>query len=127
MDLKHAFSKLLSAILIGIALFQTFYSTNLVFFVYPQVKINQDFFGLLIQEGLIEKAIIYWLLIILSGIYGFSLLFKPQEEIEIYHLIAGTAISVFAIFFVIRTPLTVNPLAEPIINPVLEFFKSLLL
>lgn len=124
MDLKHAFSKLLSAVLIGIALFQIFYSASLVFFVYPQTKITQDFFGLLIQEGLIEKAIIYWLLIILSGIYGFSLLFKPREEIENYHLIAGTIISVFAIFFVIRTPLTVNPLVDPIVNPIVEFFKS---
>lgn len=124
MDLKHAFSKLLSAVLIGIALFQIFYSASLVFFVYPQVEITQDFLGLLIQEGLIEKAIIYWFLIILSGIYGFSLLFKSQEEVEIYHLIAGTIISIFAIFFVIKTPLTVNPLVDPIVNPLVEFFKS---
>ena len=124
MDLKHAFSKLLSAVLIGVTLFQVFYSASLVFFVYPQVEITQDFFGSLIQEGLIEKAIVYWLLIILSGVYGFSLLFKPQEEIEIYHLVAGTIISVFAIFFVIKTPLTVNPLVDPIVNPVVEFFKS---
>ena len=124
MDLKHAFSKLLSAVLIGVTLFQVFYSASLVFLVYPQVEITQDFFGLLIQEGLIEKAIVYWLLIILSGVYGFSLLFKPQEEIEIYHLVAGTIISVFAIFFVIKTPLTVNPLTDPIVNPIVEFFKS---
>ena len=123
-DLKHFFSKLISATLIGTTLFQIFYSISLIFLVYPRIEINQNFWGLLIQQSLIEKAIVYWFLIIIQGIYGFFLLFKSKEEIKVYHLVAGTIISVFAIFFVIKTPLTFNPLVDPIINSVIKFLKN---
>lgn len=122
MDLKHFFSKLISATLIGTTLFEVFYSASLIFLVYPQIEISQNFWGLLIQQSLIEKAIVYWFLIVIQGIYGFFLLFKPKEEIEVYQLVAGVIISVFAIFFVVKTPLTINPLIDPIVNSIFESF-----
>ncbi len=110
MSFKRIFSRLVSFSLIGAGLYQILYSSSLIFFVYPKLKISQDTGGLLIQEGLIEKAIIYWLMMAVNGFYGFFLLFKPEEEIRLYHLVAGVAVSVFSIFFIVRTPLTTGPI-----------------
>jgi len=119
MSLKRIFSRLISFVLIAAGLYQVFYSSWLILFVYPKLSIGQNASDLLIQEGLIEKALVYWLTIVVGGFYGFFLLFKPEEEIGIYHLVAGVLISIFSIFFIINTPLTPNP-----IFPFLEkYFK----
>lgn len=110
MSPKRIFSRLISLSLIGAGLYQILYSSLLVLFVYPKLKISQDAGGLLIQEGLIEKAIVYWLMIIVNSLYGFFLLFKPEEEIRFYHLAAGVVISIFSIFFIVQTPLTTDPI-----------------
>lgn len=110
MSLKRFFSKSLSFILIGAGLYKMLYSVLLIFFVYPQLSTGQDPMSLLIQEGLIEKVIIYWLMMILDGVFGFFLLFKPEEEIRIFHLVAGAIISIASVFFIVRTPLTTDPI-----------------
>ena len=112
MDLKHRLSQLISLALIGIGLYQVLYTASLILFVYPQIEISHDINGLLLQEGLIEKAIVYYFSMLINGFYGFFLLFKPKEEIHLFYLAAGVAIGIFSYFFITRTPLTINPIDQ---------------
>ena len=116
MDFKHKLAKLVSFLLIGVGLYHVFYSISLLFFVYPHLSISQDKAGLLIQQGLLQKAIIYYFSMLVNGLYGYFLFFKPKEEIETYHIVAGIIISVFSVFFIARTPLTTDPVLQFLIN-----------
>jgi len=109
-DFKHLASRIISVVLIGAGLYKVFYSALLIFFIYPRFNIQNNTAGLLIQQGLVEKALVYWLTMVVDGLFGFNLLFKPQGEIRFVHIFLGLFISIFSVFFIVRTPLTVNPL-----------------
>ena len=110
MSFKHKVSRLISFVLIGTGLYQTIYSSLLILFVYPKLNTIHTTSSILLKEGLVEKAIIYWLIIITDGLYGFFLLFNVKEKAEIIHLIVGIIISVFSIFFITQTPITGSPI-----------------
>ena len=112
MTLRYKLSKVISLLLIFVGLYQIFYSTSQLVFVYPEIKINNNQTGQLIQQALLQKAIVDTLIIVVAGIYGYLLLFKPEEKIKTYHVVAGFIISLFSLFFVTRTPLTANPISE---------------
>jgi len=114
--IKKFFSNLISLSLIGFGLYQVFYTANLLFFVYPNLKIDLVRTNWLWQEGLVEKAIVYWISMIFDAFYGIFLLFKHEEEVNLFHLAAGVLIGIFSFFFVKRTPLTISPVEQMILK-----------
>ena len=107
--MKRALTKFLSILMIIFGLYHIVLSMLAIFFIYPQV-FSSKAISLKTQEGLIEKAIIIYLVVIIDGLYGASLFVKPSEEIKTIHILAGIIIFIFSIFFVTRTSLTADPL-----------------
>lgn len=107
---KHKFAKLTSVLLIGTGLYQIIYSAILLVFVYPHLKFSVGESGILLHESLIEKALVYYASMIVNGIYGFSLLFKPKEEVTYLQIIGGMIIFALGILFVTRTEVTTDPI-----------------
>ncbi|KPJ70984.1 hypothetical protein AMJ51_00370 [Microgenomates bacterium DG_75] len=112
MDWKHGLAKLTSILLIGMGLWQVFYSTGLLLFVYPSLKFGGGDSSYLLYVGLIEKAIVNYLAMIISGVYGVTLLFKPKEKLTYFQIAGGLVIFGFTVFFVTRTPVTTDPFIE---------------
>ena len=84
MDLKHTLAKIVSGSLILFAAYQTLISFYSIFFIYPKLNtFNQK--NYLIQEGLIEKALIIYFSMVVSGLYGVILLFKPSSKLNFNH------------------------------------------
>lgn len=110
MSLKRLISRLISLTLIASGIYKIIYSSVLMIFVYPQISLAEQESAKLIQEGLIEKAIIYWVTLCVDMLFASFLLFKPAEKIRPFHLVAGSLISIGSVFFVVRTPLTEDPL-----------------
>lgn len=110
MDLKHKLGKLTSVLLIGSGVYQIIYSTVLLIFVYPRLKFGTGYSGKLLYESLIEKALVYYVLMIINGIYGFSLLFKPKEKLTYLQIIGGLIIFCLTTFFVTQSSITVDPI-----------------
>lgn len=111
MDLKHLAAKVTSLALIVSGLYQILLSLNAIFFIYPHLSPSgREVF--IIQEGLIEKALILYVLMVTSGIYGVILLFKPREEVKLIHILSGILIFIFSIFFVVQTPFTTDPIMQ---------------
>ena len=112
MDWKHRLSRLTSILLIGSGVYQVIYSSVLIIFVYPHLKSSVGESGILLYESLIEKALVYYASMIVNGIYGISLLFKPKEEVTYLQIIGGLIVFALGILFITRTEAT----ADPIIN-----------
>jgi len=110
-DLKHLAAKLTSLALIISGAYQTLLSLNAIFFIYPHLAPQgQEIY--FIQEGLIEKALILYVSMVISGFYGVTLLFKPPEKIKIIHILSGMAIFIGSTFFVTQTPFTTDPVQQ---------------
>lgn len=112
MGWKHRLSRLTSILLIGSGVYQVIYSSALIIFVYPHLKFGAGESGLLLYESMIEKALVYYASMIISGIYGISLLFKPKEEVTYLQIIGGLIVFALGILFITKTEVT----ADPIIN-----------
>ncbi|MBU3956997.1 hypothetical protein KKI19_01810 [Patescibacteria group bacterium] len=112
MDWKHRLSRLTSILLIGSGVYQVIYSSVLIIFVYPHLKSSVGESGILLYESLIEKALVYYASMIVNGIYGISLLFKPKEEVTYLQIIGGLIVFALGILFITKTEAT----ADPIIN-----------
>jgi len=111
-DWKHKLAKLTSFLLIGIGLYQILYSTLLLVLVYPQLKFGQGYSGVILYESLIEKALVYYASMMINGLYGMSLWFKPKEKLTYLHIIGGLFIFALSIFFVTKTKVTTDPMVN---------------
>ncbi len=109
MDLKRIITRITSVFLIFSGVYTTFLSLNAIFFIYPYLSPANPRVSLLIQEGLVEKAILIYLIMVVDGAYGLMLLFKPRQEIKIIHTIVGILIVIASLFFIIQTPFTTDP------------------
>jgi hypothetical protein len=112
MSWRLKIGKITSILLIGTGLYQIFYSTSLLFLVYPHLKFGSGQSGFLLYEGLIEKAIFYFLTMIISGFYGLALMFKPEEELTYLQIFGGLIIFGFSVFFITKTPVTSDPIFD---------------
>lgn len=121
MDWKHKSAKFISILLIGSGIYQVLYSSILIFFVYPHLKFGTGESGFLLYKSLIERALVYYASMIVSGIYGISLLFKSKEEVTYLQILGGLIIFTLGIFFVTRTELT----TDPIIRLLIRIIKSI--
>lgn len=97
--------------MIASGLYQILLSINAIFFIYPNLH-PEGKEALLIQEGLIEKAIIIYASVIANSVYGTILLFKPEEEVKVIDILFGIVIFAGSIFFVTKTPFTTDPVIE---------------
>jgi len=115
MNLKPILAKFTSVALIIFSLYQTLFSISAIFFIYP--KLDQSGFDLLaIELGLIQKAIVIYLTMIVSGFFGVALLLKPDQEVKIAHIVFGILIFTVSIFFTIQTPFATDPLSHELFN-----------
>lgn len=112
MDLKHLLAKVISILLILFGIYQIFLSLNAIFFIYPHLTDYQGYHLLWIEEGLIEKALLLYATMVVNGIYGVVLLFKPIQEVKIIHIFGGIAIFIVSVFFVVQTSFTTDPLQQ---------------
>lgn len=112
MDWKHKLAKLTSFLLIGFGIYQIFYSTLLLLFVYPHLDFDKSYSGILLYESLIEKALVYYASMIVNGIYGTSLLFKPREKLTYLQIVGGLFIFGLGILFVTKTEVTTDPIVD---------------
>ena len=119
MTWKKLVVNILSFFLILVGGYQMIFSLQRIFFLYPHLHPSSWRHSLLLQEGLIEKAFILYLTMVVDGFYGLSLLFKPIEKIKLAHLIAGLLIALFSVSFITETSLTTDPLMKEI----RQFFK----
>ncbi len=111
MNLRPLLAKITSVGLIISGLYQILLSIHATFFIYPNLQpLGQETF--LIQEGLVEKALLLYASMMTSGIYGTALLFKPKEKVKILHIIFGVLLFFGSIFFVSKTPFTTDPIIE---------------
>lgn len=111
---KHALAKIISILLVGGGLYNIVYSSYLLLVVYPKLKVSYDITGLALQEGMVEKAFIHYISLILNGFYGIGLMFRPKEKLTYIQILGGFIIFVLTTFFVIKSPVTNNPLIEAI-------------
>ena len=109
MDIKNHSAKIVSFFLIANTIYQTILSVNAIFFIYPRLNFDSQN-NLIIQEGLVERAIILYATIVVGGIYGSFLLLRPSNKLKVIHVISGILIFIFSIFYVVRTPFTDDPL-----------------
>jgi hypothetical protein len=112
MDFKHLFAKIVSIFLIAGGVFNIVYSSYLLLIVYPKLKITYDTTGLILQEGMVEKAFTHYISLIINGFYGIDLLFKPKEKLSYIQIIGGFIVFLLTTFLVVKTPITNNPLLE---------------
>ena len=117
MDLKHILTRIVSVILILSGFYHLFLSINAIFFIYPDLHPNNYRASLILQKGLIEKALLLYAVMILNGSYGLALLFKPSQEVKIIHTIIGIFITTASVFFITKTPFTTDPIID-----MLKFF-----
>lgn len=110
MDLKHFLVKALSILLILSGIYQIFLSLYAIFFVYPHLSSYQGYCSFWIEEGLIEKALFLYVIMIIDGFYGITLLFKPTREVKIAHILAGILIFLGSAFFISQNPITADPI-----------------
>lgn len=116
MDLKSLTARVISLFLIASGLYQMLYSLESIFLIYPQFSSRFGEQSLIIQEGLIEKALIIYATMIVDGIYGTTLLFKPARKIKTAHIVIGFLIAVASVFFITKTPLTTDPVQQFLLN-----------
>ena len=109
-SLKEIITKSLSILLIVSGLYHLLLSSLFVLIIYPRSLNSDRFVPLIIQEGLIEKALVLYLTTIVEGLYGLSLLFRPKQEVGLFHLLVGIIIFFFSFFFITETRLTTDPL-----------------
>lgn len=110
MGLKHFLAKALSILLILSGIYQIFLSLNAIFFVYPYYANNYGYRTFWVEEGLVEKALILYLTMIVNGMYGVTLLFKPAHEVKIAHIFVGLLIFLGSVLFISRNPITTDPI-----------------
>lgn len=112
MDLKHFLVKALSILLILSGIYQIFLSLKAIFFVYPYYANNYGYRPFWVEEGLVEKALILYLTMVVNGMYGITLLFKPAREVRIAHIFVGILIFLGSVFFISRNPITTDPVQQ---------------
>lgn len=110
MDLKNLVTKITSFTLIFFGLYQILLSLNAIFFIYPHLISRHAYSSLIIQEGLIEKALLLYAMMVTNGIYGIALLLKPSREVEIIHILFGLLLTVVSIIFITKTSFTTDPI-----------------
>ena len=106
-------AKITSLGMIVSCFYQILLSLNAIFFIYPYLD-THDQRNLIIQEGLVEKAIILYVTMIINGFYGVTLLFKPARQVKLIHVFAGMVIFIGSLFFVVDTPFTTTPIQKVI-------------
>jgi len=114
-NLKQLTTKITSVALISSGLYQIWLSLRAIFFIYPRLDFHQPE-AFLIQEGLIEKALLLYGTMVLNSLYGVALLFKPTKEVKIIHLLGGMIILIISFFFVVPTPFTTGPIQQFILK-----------
>jgi hypothetical protein len=118
--MKKIFAKALSLLLIIFGLYHIGLSIISIFIIYPRLPNSPEGTSWLVQESLVEKAIILYLSTIIDGLYGLSLLIRPVDEIKTIHFLAGAVLFVFSLFFITRTRLT----ADPVLFYLFEILES---
>lgn len=123
MGLKKILARLVSILLIVLGLFNTLLSVQAIFFIYPKLRIDIRT-PIDIQAGLVEKALVLYLTMVVDGTYGLVLLLKPAEKIKTIHIVIGFLIFVASIFFVSKTSFTTNPVIDLISEGVIFKFAN---
>ena len=118
MDFKHILTRIVSVILILSGFYHLFLSINAIFFIYPDLHPDNYRASLILQKGLIEKALLIYAVMIVNSTYGLALLLKPSQEVKIIHAIIGVFIAIASVFFITKTPFT----TDPIFNFIKEIF-----
>jgi len=111
-DWKYILTKFVSITLILSGFYHLFLSINAIFFIYPDLHPNNYRTSLILQKGLIEKALLIYAVMIVNGTYGLSLLFKSSQEVKIIHTIIGIFIAIASVFFITKTPFTTDPVVD---------------
>lgn len=114
--MKKILTKTLSVALIIFGLYHVVLSIVSIFYIYPHVMESPERYSPQLRQSLVEKAFIIYLSTIIDGIYGFSLLIKPSDEVKAIHLIAGFALFLFSALFVTKTQLTMDPILIILLN-----------
>jgi hypothetical protein len=122
-DWKYRLGKLTSLLLIGIGVYQIIYSTFLLVLVYPHLNFEQGYSGMLLYESLIEKALVYYASMIISGIYGISLLFKSREKLTYLQIVGGLFVFGLNVFFVTKTQVTTDPFVDLFLKIISQFTR----
>lgn len=112
MELKDFVTKITSLALIFSGIYQIFLSLNAIFFIYPHLNPGYVHSSPVTQRGLIEKALLLYVTMVISGVYGIALLLKPSKEVEIIHIILGILLTVASIFLITKTPFTTDPMQQ---------------
>jgi hypothetical protein len=115
MAFKQIAAKITSVALIIFSLYQMVFSLNAIFFIYPHLSEGQNP-SYNLQQGLIEKAIVLYVTMITSGIFGFILFFKPAEKVKTIHILLGIIVFAISAYFSIQTPFSTDPLSRTILN-----------
>lgn len=113
MPTKKLLAKIVSIGMIAFSVYQIFLSLNAIFFIYPKLEAVGPG-STIIEEGLVEKAILIYVSMFTNGLYGTVLFLKPSEKIKIFHIVTGILIFVGSIFFVVETPFTSGPFQKMI-------------
>jgi len=106
---KKTLAKIISFGLILFSFYQIWLSLQAIFFIYPKLQFHQTN-SLILEEGLVEKALLIYASMITSGLYGMLLFFKPSEKIKLIHIFTGIVIFIASLFFVVETPFTTGPI-----------------
>jgi len=114
MNVKNLFAKITSAFLITLSFYQTVFSVKSIFIDYPRLNFHsQNTF--LIQQGLIQKAIILYITMTVSGIFGVVLLLKPAQKTQVAHIVFGILIFIISVFFTIQAPFSTDPISRELL------------
>lgn len=123
MNGKHKLAKLVSILLVGAGIYNIAYSSYLLTVVYPKLKVTYDLAGLSLQEGMVEKAFVHYISLIVNGFYGIGLMFKPREKLTYIQVFGGIVLFALTTLFVIKSPVTGNPLLESLTDLVFSSRK----
>jgi hypothetical protein len=116
MSLKHFVAKITSVLLIFSTFYQTVLSINAILFVYPQLANLQRYQSLTVEKVLVEKAIIIYVSMLVSGTYGITLLVKPAQQLKIAHILVGILIFIGSLFFISQDPIMTDPIQQLILR-----------
>ncbi len=111
-DIKHLLAKITSVALVVTSLYQIYLSLISVLFIYPRLANLQGHQTLSLEGSLIEKAIIIYISMMVTGAYGIGLLLKPSYQIKIAHIVVGVIIFIASIFFITYDPVTADPIQQ---------------
>jgi hypothetical protein len=65
----------------------------------------------MIEAGLIEKALILYVTMVASGVFGSILLLKPSSKVKTFHIVLGILIFIISALFTTKTSFNSDPLS----------------